>query len=261
MNSVKVFCLSIAIFVFLPLALWAAEFKEERSQHFIIRYEEGVEKKFVSSVKREAERYYRKITQHLHLMRDELWMWDNRAKIVVARDKQRYLSLFLCQSWSDACVDYYNKIIYTYPYQTGFSSILAHELAHIIFRERVGFERLPLWLDEGVATYFEYQDSKGLRPLLASIPDLIKEKRYIPFSQIQSIHHLPSQNASGVSVFYVQSFSMVYFLMKRFGEGNFSEFSRYLKEGDDLEVALRRAFRAIDDLESFERLWKRFYLR
>ncbi|MFA5271854.1 MAG: hypothetical protein WC412_05920 [Candidatus Omnitrophota bacterium] len=239
-----------------PLSLRAEKFKEMRSEHFMINYAEGTEDA-VYKVKDDAEYYYRSITQEFGFVRDKLWSWDNRAKIIIAKDKDAYLEEFKCPSWSGACVDYYNKIIYTYPFQGGFSSVLLHELTHIIFREYIGYNKFPLWLDEGMAQYMEYRGSSQLTLIKSSIKKLIEEGKYIKFSQIGNIYSLSQKDDP--RLFYSQAFSMVYFLKERFGNGNFAQFLSYLRSNNNIEEALRRAFRVLDNTERFEAEWKRFY--
>lgn len=258
----------MSIFVailFLNLGVYSAcgqtqALKGLRSDHFIITYAKDVNESDVYKLRDDAEYLYRKITQEFNLVREKLWMWENRAKILIASDRQSYLRDFRCHDWSGACVDYYNRVIYTYPHQQNFYSLLTHELTHIIFREYVGFGKLPLWVEEGVANYMEHMGSFSEKIMTSSTKQLISENKYIKFSELQNIYTLPSGNEAYVQLFYLQSYSMIYFLVNRFSRANFSLFLHYLRDGDSLEVALPRAFRSINTLEDFENLWKRFYL-
>lgn len=256
MNFIKIFFLSF--FIILSSSVYALQFKEERSHHFIIKYDPEVSKSYVYKLEKEAEYLYRKITQEFYLSRSKLWMWGNRAKIYVAKDKEDYLKDFNCQSWSLACVNYRDKIIYTFSLQRNFDSILTHELTHIIFREYIGKAQMPLWLDEGMATYMQYKDTREKKVIISFIKKMIKEGTYIDFSKMQNISSLDS-NTSNVELFYYQSFSMIYFLIDRFGRSKFSEFLMYLREGKKFDQAFAKAFRAIDNMQDFERLWKKFY--
>jgi hypothetical protein len=255
MSFIKKFLLYF--FLIFPLYTHGAEFKELRSDHFIINYTQESED-YIYKIKEDAEYLYRKITEEFGLVRNRLWTWENRAKIIIAKDRDEYLNSFKCSSWSGACVDYHNRIIYTYPSQENFSFILSHELTHIIFREYIGYGKLPLWLDEGMATYIEYSNSFQARLIVSLIKQLISENKYISFAQINNIYSL--SGGQDVELFYNQSFSMVYFLIGRFGRGCFSEFLSYLKEGSSLEDSLRKAFGGIENIQSFEEHWKKFYL-
>lgn len=257
MNFIKTSLLSL--FIFMSLSVSAQDYKEERSHHFIIEYSPQVKSSYVNDVKKEAEYLYRSITQEFHLTRSKLWVWDNRAKIYIAKDNDEYLKKFRCQSWSAACVDYRNKIIYTFPSQRDFYSTLSHELTHIIFREYIGTVKVPLWLDEGMATYIQYKNKPEKRFIIAEVKKSIKDDSYIDFSKIQNIHHLSSDKKE-VDAFYWQSFSMVAFLIERYSNAKFSEFLMYLKNGRSFDEAFKKAFRSIKGTGDFQRLWKKFYV-
>ncbi|UCC94573.1 MAG: hypothetical protein JSW40_07120 [Candidatus Omnitrophota bacterium] len=255
----KVFFVS-SIFMMSIFCVRAAEFKELRSEHFIIKYEPGVSESYVKKVKKEAEYFYRKITQEFNLIREKLWMWTNRAKIFIAKDQKSYLEKFGCQSWSTACVNYQTKTIYTFPDQRNFSSVLAHELTHIIFREYIGYSRFPLWLDEGMAMYIQYKGSHEATLMRSLMKKVIKKDKYIRFSKMQTIYQVADKDPE-VDLFYQQAFSMVDFLISRFGKFHFKLFLGHIKKGANLEEALRKSFLLVKDIKSFEDLWKRYYLK
>jgi hypothetical protein len=257
MSFTKRFFLSVLLSV-LPAAGFSQEFKELRSEHFVVSYAPGVSESYARKVKDEAEHFYRDITQEFNLIREKLWLWDNRARIFIAADREDFLRRFRCQSWSAACVNYRDKTIYTFPGQTDFSSILAHEMTHIIFREYIGYGRLPLWLDEGMAMYIQYKESSSVSSLVSYTRRMVAQNQYMPFSEIQKVYSLRN-DSGGVNTFYVQSFSMVYFLVSRYGAQYFKPFLYALKNGSGVEDALRKSFHSISDMSGFERLWKDYY--
>ena len=132
------------------------KWRQKKSEHFIV-YFQDVPNDFIEEIIDEAERHYIKITQNLGFTRYDFWIWDNRAKIYIYDDKDDFINTTNQPQWSGGVVHYQQKIIKTYPQMAGFfDSLLPHELGHIIFREFVGNDtRIPLWLDEGVASYQE----------------------------------------------------------------------------------------------------------
>jgi hypothetical protein len=241
----------------------ADDFKEERAEHFLIYYIEGVSRGQVSEIKKLAEKYYRLITQEFNLIRDKLWSWDNRAKIYIVKERQQYQDRFNCQSWSEACVDYQNKVIYTYSGQIDFSRILAHELTHIIFREYARNERFPLWLDEGVATYIEDKYAGGhYRRYLGNIREKISNATCIPISEMMKVsgEKLAAAPKDYVMLFYAQSYSVVNFIIDKYGRHNFSRFLAQVRQGASIEEALAKIYFDFRDLQKMETLWEKFYL-
>lgn len=248
------------VFCSVSFSLLAKE-KILSSEHFIIYYDEGIYFDYVRKVKEKAEEYYRKISQEFNLIREELWLWEKRAKIFIARDRESFKKKFNCPEWSSACVQYESKKIFTYFQQRNFFLILAHELTHIIFREYIGRGRAPLWLDEGVAVFMETKYGASSGYSLSQIRKIIEEKKYIPFFQMDKIYSLKGTEHKNneVDIFYLQAYSMVYFLYTRFGRSNFSTFLYYLHNGRGFQDAFRKAFSSLRDIASFENKWKRYF--
>jgi len=244
------------------MSVEANDQKELRSDHFIIISPRTIDENYVYTIKDTAEDFYKSITQEFRLVRDELWLWENRAKIIIAEDKEDYTARFPCSEWSDACVDYQQKIIYTYPQQNNFSSLLRHELVHIIFREYVGMGVLPLWFDEGVAMYVDaHHGENAYDRELVRLKDAIESNRYIPFSELYQMTSgtLDSKPKEYVNLFYLQSYSLVNFLMKKGPGGNFYNILYFLRQGFSFDEALAKSYSSINNREELEGQWKQFY--
>jgi len=237
------------------------DFRQLRSGHFIINYKEEVDSTYVSKIKSTAEKYYRIITQQFNFYRDKFWIWENRAKVFIANNKDDYLESFECSPWSAACVNYHGKIIYTYPDQERFTSIFVHELTHIIFREYIGEGKLPLWLDEGVAVYMEDKYGRTYRDGIPFLKSKINDGTYIKFSELDTmtIRSLNDKNQDYVNLFYLESFSIINFIMEKYGKYKFSDFLRALRKGLGLENALFKVSYDFKDLDKMEGKWKDYY--
>lgn len=238
--------------------------REVRSEHFLVYYPESVDESYARGIADTAEGYYRDITQEFNLVRDKLWLWENRAKIFIAKDAQDYHTKYKCPTWSSACVDHEGKVIYTYfdPDQKNRSTVFRHELTHIIFREYVGNGRFPLWLDEAAATYMEdkYEDNSYERRLVI-LKNAINADQYIKFSDLNqmSAFSLSAESRETVDLFYVESFSIVSFMVKRYGRDNFSQFLYFLKNGSTFEEAIPKTFQSVRTIDDLEAQWKKFY--
>ncbi len=239
----------------------ADSFKEERAEHFIIYYQKQVRPSDVATIKAAAEKYYRVITQEFNLIRDQLWIWDKRATIYIASDKQNYERHFNCSAWSDACVNYHEKIIYTYPGQMNFEMILAHELTHIISREYAGRESFSLWLDEGMATYMEDKYAGGhYRQNLARLSRKLAGGEGIDFSELTAltVAQLETKSKEYVNMFYLEAFSLVYFIITEYDRYNFSRFLSYLRQGMSLEDSLAKVYFDFREFGELGKKWERF---
>lgn len=266
MTRFRKFCVGVILFSFvvsgdmLGAQAKEIEYKTIKSAHFILKYETGVSAVYVGKLKTRAERYYRLITQEFGFVRDSAWVWDNRTKITILKDAQTYKTISGCYEWSAACVNYYEKEIYTFSGQDNFALTLKHELTHIIFREYVGFGVLPLWVDEGMAMYIQYLKTSKASKLIKMVKADIREEKFIPFDKIQKISNLKDKTID-VEKFYRQSYSMINYFIRKFGKYHFKEFLRAIKDKKTVEESMIKAFSLIDDIEDFERLWKRYYLK
>jgi len=238
------------------------ELLQLRSNHFIIRYHKDVSKSYVYKIKDIAEKYYRIITQEFNFVRDKPWIWDKRATIFIEKDKEAYEARSSCASWSAACVDYQRKIIYSYPQSSSFATTLVHELTHIIFHEYIKGGSVPLWLDEGMATYIENKKSIGhYDRSLYRLKRKIKDGSYIKFAELNLVTSMSLDGASDdyVKSFYLESFSIVNFIIKKYGRYKFSQLLKHIGSGYSLEASLNKVIYNFRNLEDLEKEWKTFY--
>lgn len=238
------------------------DFLQLRCDHFVIDYHKQVDNDYILKVKNIAEKYYKIITQEFNVIRSELWLWNNRAQIFVAKDKESYLKEFGCFSWSSACVDYQGKIIYTYADQSRFIPIFIHELTHIIFREYIGSVGSTLWLDEGIAVYMEDRyGGRGYKEKLKFLSRAINKNNHIGLSELFSINSgiLNNKTDDYLNLFYIEAFSVVNFIIEKYGRHSFSNLLFYLKKSYSLEEALKRALYNLESIKDLEEQWKKFY--
>lgn len=261
---------------------WAAGWKEHASDHFIVYY--GGEDRFAREVLRKAEEYYRHIALELGYPRySEFWLWDKRVRIYIYPDHPSYLKASGEPEWSHGMADYRRKRILSYSWGQGFvESLLPHEIAHLIFRDFVGFKgEVPVWVDEGVAQWAEKQKRPFMRRLakeayekssLLSLEDMMKidirrlkkkDKLYIRPSQDKegkpSVLFLSSEAI--INAYYLQGFSLVDFLITRYGTDDFTYFCRQLRDGKSVEEAIKYAYaHYMKNLDDLEQRWRQ-YLR
>ena len=262
MKTKSVILISLICLAFIRTGFCKDSMESMRSEHFIIYYDEDIDQAYVRKVKDMCERFYWKITKEFNLVRNKLWTWGNRAEVYIAKDKDAYADQFECPPWSAACTDYHGKVIYTYLNQERIKPTVAHELAHIIFREYVGFGNLPLWLDEGIASYIENLiGGSDLNIYLPVLKQKIASDDYISFGELNSIDYysLSEESEEKVSVFYLESYSVVKFLVKRYGRSDFGSFLSYLRQGNNLDRAIAKTFTPAKSFDDLEGSWKKYY--
>ncbi|MFH1093898.1 MAG: hypothetical protein V1739_07075 [Candidatus Omnitrophota bacterium] len=260
------------------------QWEQIRSEHFIVYFYAGFQE-FADEVSIAAEEYYNSVAQELGYVRySKFWKWDKRVNIYIYPDHRSYLLASGQQSWSHGVANYTEMYIMSYVLGRDFlDRLLVHEIAHLIFRDFVGFKgEVPLWLDEGIAQW-EEKNSRQIR--IDKVQELASSKRLISLDAMMQINvrNVPSDSKVKViglyakedknsilefrgdelvNTYYLQAFSLVGFLMSKFGAEDFIVFSRQLRDGKTMLEALQFAYPT--QIRSFDKLelkWKEYILQ
>lgn len=247
-------------FLFLSSVAPAAEqdWKEFRSTHFIVYYKNAPED-FIRSASDKCENYYDSIASELGFNRFNFWLWDNRAKIYIYDDKESYHSQTGQPSWSIGCAQANLKSIKTYKDAQGFfDDTLPHEMAHIIFKEMVGFDNpaIPAWLNEGVA---QYQEKTKFASVVYYLKGKQREGKLIPIYNLADGWSLHSLDDNAVHLFYNEAFSIVDYLIKDFGKENFVLFCQRLRDTKDLNKSLASTY-SFNNVKELDEAWQKHIL-
>jgi len=274
----KILFLSIIFLSILFLSsAHAIDWRQTKGDHFIVQYTPP-NKDFAKDVLFNAEGYYKDIAKELGYQRySDFWLWDKRVKIYIYPDHKSYLKGSKMPDWSHGMADYVNKTIKSYARGEGFvDSILPHEIAHLLFRDFVGFEsQIPLWLDEGVAQWSEVKKRPHFKRLMQeainnkrvlSLADMMKlnlsviksdDEVHIRYSSLKEepiILILSGENL--INLYYLESVSLVAFLVEKYGSKKFTVFCRELKNGKSVDDALRVAYPyAVKNVSDLEIKW------
>lgn len=151
-------------------------------------------------------------------------------------------------------------------------SVLQHEGFHQFAYHYIGVD-LPIWINEGIAQYFE--DGvliRGNMTLGLANADRIERVRTaiarntaLPIERILTIspedwHRTLARDTDEAALLYAQSWSMVYFMLHVDGGKYQSKMTRYLKlvaDGQPSEQAFEDAF-GVTDLTTMQSNWRRF---
>ena len=259
------FCLVCGLCT-LPVPAVAETWQEKTSTHFRVSYQEN--SAFAAAVLEYAEAYYNQIRLDLGLthvvQRDQIpWLWEQRCRIYriyLYPDRQAYGRATGAPAWSGGFVQYQQRTVYSFLGAPAFlEQTLPHELAHIVFREFVGFEndRIPRWLDEGVAQYAEVGRREASWGIMRA---WLAQDIYIPLEQL---HQLRLGHASGgaAHLFYTQSVTLVHFFLAVYGPRRFIDFCSNLRDGYRAERALSFATSSsIASLNALEDAWRALLL-
>jgi hypothetical protein len=245
----------------LPLSedsVHAWEWQDLKSEHFIVFFSE--DKAFAKEVSLKAEEYYKSIASELGYQRySGFWTWDNRVKIYIYPDKTAFAAATGEKEWSEGMADYFNKKIVSYVWNQGFlEALLPHEITHLIFRDFVGMEgAIPLWLDEGVAQWME---PKKREMLHAAMRNLIVQGEMLTLDKMMNLDIRQATDTALIQMFYIEAASLVGFLVRQYGSGDFIGFCRQLRDKKNIDEALTFAYpTTVRDLEKLEQKWLEYY--
>lgn len=125
---------------------------------------------------------------------------------------------------------------------------LKHELCHLLLHSKIPGDRLPLWLDEGVAQWVSGGFSEISLPRRASVMDeALLTGRLIP---IRALSRGFYRDGKTMLLAYEQSNSIVQHIIGRYGVESLLEILRLLAKGRSLEKAVEESLSlSLNDLE------------
>jgi len=181
------------------------------------------------------------------------WMTQKKVSIYLYSSRESFLKgRFNPPPWSGGLMSDSQDEKALAIYEPVDTAATAHELTHLYFHAFFDEKPLapPVWLDEGLATMLQddaltLPDPREKGPVL---PAPIPMKAFLKSRPAQDT---PSAR---VTVWYRQAHSVVRFVRGGHIEGLFAEFCRKLRDGVDLETALREVY-GYPDLDAFERAW------
>jgi hypothetical protein len=197
------------------------------------------------------------------------WMAKERINIYLYTDSASYVAgEFAPPEWSNGIAIYQKKLIVSHeqPEVSKLHSVLAHEMSHLLFEGYWAEKKQhpPVWLNEGLAMMEENPDVKRpensdwYRAMLS-----LTDGHVIPLKQfflINPTKDLATSEKDSVSYWYVQAYSIVYFLYRKHTRLQFRNFCSLLREGKTLQQALWKAYR-YSSLEKFESEWQQWLVK
>ncbi len=192
------------------------------------------------------------------------WMAKERVKVYLYKSKKSYVEgEFQPPAWSNGVAFYDRKLIATYEVkpQAKIFSVLAHEMAHLFFESYWGEEKKlpPVWLNEGLAMLEEAEDAKNPEKSEWYLSmEILEGGNYLPFHRfmkIQPTRDLANSDRDTVTLWYVQAYSMVYFLYRKHSRLQFLNFCKLLRDGKPLKKVLWQVYR-FQSLAKFEKAWR-----
>jgi len=112
---------------------------------------------------------------------------------------------------------------------------------------------VPLWLDEGVASYEQKINSPFTDTLLK---EALEKGTFIPLKDLSGFNLARVSDVTLIQLFYSESFSLVNFLIKEFGKDQFVLFCQNLRDKANLERAIASVY-PFSNLAELNSAWER----
>lgn len=127
---------------------------------------------------------------------------------------------------------------------------MTHEAVHVMVHEALDspYLKMPAWLNEGLAMYFEPEGRHSNSPLARAV-----HSGDAP--PLRFMHSIPGRPAE-VSLFYAQARNVVTFLIDELGRDRMSALLREIGDGEEIDEAVRGAYGiGLDELDDRWRSW------
>lgn len=267
-KNIRIILAILLSVVFVQKVYSEKEWAIEESQHFIVYYKNASDM-FLNRLIERAEGCYRDIAEEFGFFRRNPWLWEDRAEIYVYDTREEYLSETGMSAWSSGCARPRIKEVYTYSGSGRFLDYtIIHELTHLIFSEFTGGVDLPLWFEEGAAVYMERKGEA--HKLKSKIKQVLERNKFIPLADLMGLASVDLDKERDafdlpvgdnyIELFYLESWSVVYFLIKEYDIYEFKQLVRNLKAGRSFKDSVLRTYRDFRSLKELEKEWKSYYL-
>ena len=243
---------------------FSGDWQHVKGKHFIVYFLTAKDRSPAEKILRLAEGYYQRIGDKIGFTRRaDYWTWEQRARIVVFPDQETFVQETRQPEWATGFSDrdshvFRTRTIVTYRQEREFyDGLLPHEISHLILHDFIPDKnRIPIWFDEGVAQLFEKEKSWQAQQIMSK---LARRDLFVPFSAMMHWDVRKENDSKKVTIFYAQSLSMVEFLIKKYGSGDFGRLCRQMSEGKTFPEALRTAYtNRLNTIEEFEHKWVRY---
>jgi tetratricopeptide (TPR) repeat protein len=210
-----------------------ADFRQQESSHFTLRYEGSQTADALRSQILEAlEADYRDLSNDLGA--------SPRNIYVSLYTDEAFFDVTHAAAWTAALNDGKIRIPISgvKAVTPEMASVLRHELTHS-FVAQITHGRAPVWLNEGIAELEQGMTTSAFGPRLAA---LYMSGRQVPLNQLEG--EFQGYSTAEASVAYAESLAAVEYIRATYGLGDVARLLQRLGEGQSVETALRSTVHA-----------------
>ena len=203
---------------------------------------------------------------HARMRRDLAWCWPpapsaRRIPLYLYQDKKLYANgRFHPPIWSVGLARPDIRTILTFSQKplANLFQIIAHETTHVIF---VGYwtragKYPPYWLNEGLAMVEQTSDENAKDCYWYQELSYLGARTLFPLSTLRQLEPMQMTDVNAIETWYIESYSLIYFLLRRHPNYQFKIFVTYLRDGRSFNKALWAGYRYTP--QSLEHAWLQF---
>ncbi len=248
------YCFAIIVLnLFTPLVGSTSDYMGISTAHFVF-YFQSQDERLMRSLIDQAEGLRRRIMEDLGIA------FEERTKVYLAPSSRKFQEIQPRReipSWSvGVAYPGLNLIIMKSPRAAkrghiDLRKVFRHEFTHIaVGRAFRGRERVPRWLDEGLAMY---ESREWNLSRVSTITRAVLTDSLIPLSEIT--HSFPRE-ADRAELAYSESFYLISFLISQYSKESFHRFIKEYSGGKGLEEVLMEVYGI--RWKELEDLWKNY---
>jgi tetratricopeptide (TPR) repeat protein len=206
-------------------------YKKDNTSHFIVQFDAGRDEELGRMVLDVLEEAYSDVNL-------DLAHYPEGNTIVILYAKRAFKEATLSPDWSGGVYD--GKIRLPIggikEITPELKAVLYHEYTHVVIRSMTGGRTVPTWLNEGMA---DYEGARFAVRDTAELKKAAREGRLIPLKRLEGSFSTLSDKESSLA--YMQSLSIVNYMVERFGINAVRDILEDIGRGDSVETAVKRA--------------------
>ncbi|MEW6097366.1 MAG: peptidase MA family metallohydrolase [bacterium] len=212
---------------------------KRETSHFVIHCNDEI---LADEIAGKVEEYY-DIPTHLGFGESEFWIKD-KVHIYIYDTPQEYAKVTGREGLTSGYSEFKTRAIYSYKDVNHLiEAVIPHELTHLIFADFMEFSsNYPKWLTEGLAMYEETKYCKAYIDNYQKILEQMRGGKYLSVENLTRIDVSKENKIELIHFWYVESMSIVTYLIDVHGRGRLYTFCKKLREGTNLNEALKDAY-------------------
>lgn len=206
-----------------------ADFRQQETAHFVLRYEGSQASDSLRSQIMEA------LEEHYKALLNDLGTAPKNAISVSLYTQEAFFDVTQVSAWTSALND--GKLRIPVSGMTNATPelvrVLRHELTHS-FIQQITHGNVPQWLNEGLA---QLEEPKSTAPVGVRLASLFASGQQIPLNRLEG--SFLSYSREEASVAYAESLAAVEYIRNTYGVSDLARILARLGQGESVEAALR----------------------